>query len=65
MLPRLRAAFERLRREQVEAVAGKVAQKYGLVERESLTGLRTSVAAAAWLARIDARVAKIMEDWEV
>lgn len=65
MLPRLRAAFERLRREQVEAVAGKVAQKYGLVERESLTGLRTTVAAAAWLARIDAQVAKVMEAWEV
>jgi hypothetical protein len=64
MLPRMRAAFERLHARQVESIADRVAQRYGLVEKESLTQLRTSVAAAAWLAEIDHKVASLMEQWE-
>jgi hypothetical protein len=63
MLPRMRAAFERLHARQVESLATRVAQRYGLSERESLTELRTSVAAAVWIARLDQQVAKIIEQW--
>ena len=41
-----------------------VAQRYGLAEAEKLITLHTSVAAAAWLALIDKRVAAIMQPWE-
>jgi hypothetical protein len=65
MLPRLRGACERLSKRQRLALADKVAERYGLVESEKLTKLETSVAAAARLAAIDARVAHIMEQWEL
>lgn len=65
MLPRLRAAFERLHGAQVQSVAGQVAEFYGLKEAESLTDLRTSTGAAAWLARLDREVAEILEAWGV
>jgi hypothetical protein len=64
MLPRMRAAFERLHQRQVESVASRVAERYGLGEQESLTELRTSVGSAAWLAGIDQRVAQILEKWQ-
>lgn len=64
MLPRLRAAFERLHDRHVDSLAECVARRYGLAEDESLTELRTSVGAAALFARIDAEVAAIMEEWE-
>jgi hypothetical protein len=64
ILPRTRAAFERLHQRQVESVASRVAERYGLGEQESLTELRTSVAAAAWIARIDQQVAQILEKWK-
>jgi hypothetical protein len=64
LLPRLRAAFERLHERQRDALAEHVAQRYGLAEKESLTELRTSVGAAARIARIDAQVAQIMKKWE-
>jgi hypothetical protein len=64
MLPRTRAAFERLHDRQKDSLAGKVAQKYGLAEAAAITELRTSVAAAAWIARIDQQVARIMERWQ-
>jgi hypothetical protein len=64
MLPRMRAAFERLHDRQRDAVAERVAQRYGLAEVEALTELRTSVGAAALIARIDKQVAEIMRTWE-
>ncbi len=64
MLPRLRAAFERLHGQHVDSLAARVAQRYGLAEAESLTELRTSVEAAAWIVRVDREVAKIMKEWE-
>jgi hypothetical protein len=65
MLPRLRAAFERLHRHQRDSVAATVAERYGLKKSEQLTELTTSVAAAVWIARIDARVGEIMTAWDV
>jgi hypothetical protein len=64
MVPRLRAAFERLHDAQRDAVAQRVAQRYGLEDKETLTELRTSVAAAAWIVRIDQQVAKLMQKWD-
>jgi hypothetical protein len=64
MLPRLRAALERLHPGQRESLAARVARRYGLAEEESLTQLRTSVGAAALLADIDRRVAEIMAQWD-
>jgi hypothetical protein len=65
MLPRLRAAIERLHGSQRDSLAARVAVHYGLTETESLTELRTSVDAAARLARIDRRVAEIMTKWGI
>jgi hypothetical protein len=64
MVPRMRAAFERLHERHVASLAECVARRYGLAEDVSLTELRTSVGAAALFARIDAEVAKIMTEWE-
>lgn len=67
MLPRLRAAFERLHERQCDSLAARVARRYGLTEDEgqSLTELRTSVEAAALIAQIDRQVAEIMERWNI
>jgi hypothetical protein len=64
MLPRLRAAFQRLSNHHVGSLANKVAELYGLKKAEMLTELTTSLGAAAWIARIDQQVAKIMAAWE-
>jgi hypothetical protein len=64
MLPRLRAAFERLHGRQRDSLAERVAARYGLAEAESLTELRTSVGAAARIAKIDKQVAEIMAKWD-
>jgi hypothetical protein len=64
MLPKLRAAFERLHERQRDSLAERLAARYGLVEAEALTELRTSVGAAARIARIDRQVAEIMERWD-
>lgn len=64
MIPKLRAAFERLHARQCDSLAARVAKKYGLAEDESLTELRTSVGAAAVIARIDRQVAEVMKEWE-
>jgi hypothetical protein len=64
MVPRLRAAFERLHEQQRESLASRVAELYGLKETESLTELRTSVGAAARIARIDRQVDEIMHQWD-
>jgi hypothetical protein len=63
MLPRLRAAFEALHEGQRDALAQRVAIRYGLAAAEEVTDLRTSVEAAARIARIDQQVARIMEQW--
>lgn len=65
MLPRLRAAFERLHDRQVDSLAASVARRYGLADdaRDRLTELQTSVAAAALIADIDRRVAEILKKW--
>ena len=66
MLPRLRAAFERLHDRQVDSLAGAVARHYGLASDEgaSLTELNTSVGAALLIADIDHKVAEIMKRWQ-
>jgi hypothetical protein len=64
MLPRLRAACERLHDRQRDALAEQVARHYGLTEAETVTELRTSVGAAALIARIDQQVAEIMKAWD-
>jgi len=66
MLPRARKAFERLHERSRVAFADRVAELYGLQagEGDKLARLDTSVAAAAWMARIDARVAEVMKDWD-
>src|SRR5262249_57672827 len=61
MLPRMRSAFERLHERQRDALAERVAHRYGLAEKEALTELRTSVGAAALIARIDRQVGGIMK----
>ena len=65
MLPRLRAAFERLHSHQRDSVAETVAARYGLRKSKQLTELTTSVAAAALIARIDALVGDIMAAWDL
>ncbi|MGE3807255.1 MAG: DUF5682 family protein [Gemmataceae bacterium] len=65
MLPRTRAAFERLHERQRDSLAGKVAERYGLAEAAAISELSTSVSAAAWIARIDQQVATIMEKWQL
>lgn len=65
MLPRLRAAFTRLHARQVESVAERVSERYGLADRASLTALHTSLAAAARIAELDRRVAEIEELWNL
>lgn len=64
MLPRLRAAMDCLHARQRDAIALRVAQRYGLAQSDTLTELRTSVGAAAKIAELDQAVAKIMKDWE-
>ena len=66
MLPRTRKAFERLHDRSRVAFADRVAQLYGLQEGEGdkLAQLDTSAGAAVWMARIDARVAEVMKEWD-
>ncbi len=66
MLPRTRKAFERLHDRSRVAFADRVAELYGLKEGESdkLARLDTSASAAMWMARIDARVADVMKEWD-
>ncbi len=63
ILPRLRAAFERLHDRQCDSLAERVAVLYGLAEDQKLTELQTSVDAATIMARIDHQVAEIMNEW--
>jgi hypothetical protein len=63
LLPRLRAAFERLHERDRDSLAQRVAVLHGLAGAEEVTDLRTSVGAAARIARIDQEVDRIMQDW--
>jgi hypothetical protein len=63
MLPRLRAAFERLSRAQRDSLAGTVAKRYGLGSAAEVRTLRGSLAATALVGRLDAAVAATLKDW--
>jgi hypothetical protein len=63
ILPRLRGAFERLHERDRDSLAQRVAVLHGLGAAEEVTDLRTSVGAAARIARIDQEVDRIMQDW--
>jgi Family of unknown function (DUF5682) len=63
MLPRLRAAFERLNAPQRDSLAATVASLYGLAGAEDVRSMSGSLAATALIARIDAAVAKVLEGW--
>ena len=65
MLPRMRAAFDRLHDRQRESLSLRVAQRYHLAESEILQDLQTSVGAAALIARLDQQVAEIMKHWHI
>ncbi|MBS1954704.1 MAG: hypothetical protein JST89_10985 [Cyanobacteria bacterium SZAS-4] len=64
MVPKMRAAFERLHGSQLDNVADTVAKQYGLKDSDSLTELHTTVEAAAMIVEIDNRVAQIMSKWD-
>ena len=63
MLPRLRAAFERLSRAQRDSLAGTVAKRYGLGSAAEVRTLTGSLGATALVARLDAAVAAALKDW--
>ncbi len=63
MLPRLRAAFERLSRHQRDSLAGTVAKRYGLGSAAEVRTISTSLDATALVARLDAAVAAALKDW--
>lgn len=65
MLPKMRAAFERMHLTHRDSMAGRVAELYGLKEASSLTELSISTEAAVTVARLDKRVAAIMKDWDL
>lgn len=63
MLPRLRAAIERLGKSQKESLAGTVAKRYGLGGHEDVTAMPAGLSATALVARLDAAVAATLKDW--
>jgi hypothetical protein len=63
MLPRLRAAFERLSRAQRDSLAGTVAKRYGLASAAEVRTAIGNLAATALVARLDAAVATTLKDW--
>jgi hypothetical protein len=63
MLPRLRAAFERLSSGQRDSLAGTVARRYGLGSAAEVRTMTGSLAATALVARLDAAVAAALKDW--
>lgn len=65
MLPKMRAAFERMHAAHRDSLATRVAQLYGLKEGGSITELKISTSAAITVARIDKQVASIMKEWNL
>ena len=63
MLPRLRAAFERLSNAQRDSLAATVARRYGLASHEEVRTLTGTLGATALVARLDAAVAAVLKDW--
>ena len=63
MLPRLRAAFERLNEPQRDSLAAVVARRYGLGSTADVRAMTGSLAATALVARIDAAVTAALKDW--
>src|SRR5262249_245036 len=63
MLPRLRAAFERLSNSQRDSLAGTLAKRYGLRSGTEVRTIRGSLGATALVARLDAAVAAALADW--
>lgn len=63
MLPRLRAAMERLSNSQKDSLAGTVARRYGLADDEDVRTVSGSLGATALVARLDAAVAATLKDW--
>lgn len=64
MVPKMRAAFERLHLSQRDSIADQVAKKYGLKDSESLTEIRTTLEGATMIVDLDNRVAQIMSKWD-
>jgi hypothetical protein len=65
MLPRMRAAFERLHERQRTTFAERVAQRYGLKQVEQIVRLGTSVAAGVLMARFDEQTGRILAEWDL
>ncbi len=65
MLPKMRAAFERMHSSHRDSLSTRVAQLYGLKEGQSITELRISASAAVTVALIDKQVATIMKEWNL
>ena len=63
MLPRLRAAIERLSNTQKESLAATVARRSGLGGAEEVRAMSGSLGATALVARLDAAVAATLKDW--
>jgi hypothetical protein len=63
MLPRLRAAIERLSNVQKESLAATVARRYGLGGADEVRAMSGSLGATALVARLDAAVAATLKDW--
>ena len=63
MLPRLRAAFERLSESQRDSLAATVAERHGLSSAAEVRTLTGSLGATALVARLDATVAATLKDW--
>lgn len=63
MLPRIRAAFERLHDHDRDSIALRVAEMHGLKEAKHLTALNTSHEAALIITRIDRQANEIMNRW--
>ncbi len=63
MLPRLRAAFERIGDAQRDSLAATVARKYGLSTAADVRTMTGSLGATALVARLDAAVASALAGW--
>ncbi len=65
MLPRLRAAFERLPNARRDSLAATVAQRYGLRSAAEVRTIRGNLGATSLVARLDAAVAAALKDWPI
>jgi hypothetical protein len=63
MLPRLRAAFERLAAPHRDSLAANVAKRYGLSSAKEVRQMSGSLGATALIARLDQGVATALKDW--